>query len=117
MATKKSVTSSIEEQGLRGREQQHKASPAVFNVNINVNIGKLEMFGVGKVGEGREQISRLADGVREGISNGGGNNNNRDKPIKAHSHIDKSQLLYNRIRSSSSNDNYSKFSVSSSSIA
>lgn len=64
MATKKSATSSIEEQGLKGREQQQKASPAVFNVNINVNIGKLEMFG-GKVGEGREQVSRLGgNGVR-----------------------------------------------------
>ena len=64
MAAKKSATSSIEEQGLKGREQQQKASPAVFNVNINVNIGKLEMFG-GKVGEGREQVSRLGgNGVR-----------------------------------------------------
>jgi hypothetical protein len=78
----------------------------VLNVNINVNIGKLEMFGTkGSMG---------SSGMREDT---GSNNNNKDKMTKLYPHVDKSQLLYNRIRSNSSNDNYSKFALSSASIA
>jgi hypothetical protein len=80
-------------------------------VNINVNIGKLEMFGTKNM-DPRESISRSS--VNSNIKE---RESNKEKLPKAHSLIDKSQLLYNRMRSNSSNDNYSKFSVSSGSIS
>ncbi len=80
-------------------------------MNINVNIGKLEMFGTKNM-DSRESISRSSanSNIKEGLSN-------KEKLPKAQSHIDKSQLLYNRMRSNSSNENYSKFSLSSASIS